>query len=149
MVLFLFVIMLVNVSAEERGNEQLFNRPGQLGATALVLALFLVGLVYAIPRGYNGLLQRDGERVATAAATQTPSAPSATGVMRISQDTQRVGGSLYRFASLPFEIASVLLLVAIVGSVMLARTTRQELATDDIDPELVPDLLLPEPDRED
>ena len=69
--------------------------------------------------------------------------------MRISQDTQRVGGSLYRFASLPFEIASVLLLVAIVGSVMLARTSKQELATDDIDPEQVPDLLLPEPARED
>jgi NADH-quinone oxidoreductase subunit J len=148
MVLFLFVIMLVNVSAEERGNEQLFNRPGQLGATALVLALFLVGLVYALPQGYKGLLQRDRESINTAAATQTPSAPSATGVMRISQDTQRVGGSLYRFASLPFEIASVLLLVAIVGSVMLARTTKQELATDDIAPEQAPDLLLPESELE-
>src|SRR5919109_2479070 len=32
MVLFLFVIMLVNVSAEERGREELFNRPAQVTA---------------------------------------------------------------------------------------------------------------------
>jgi NADH-quinone oxidoreductase subunit J len=68
--------------------------------------------------------------------------------MRISEDTQRVGGSLYRFASIPFEIASVLLLVAIIGSVMLARTAKQELAADDLAPEQIPDLLLPKPDLE-
>ena len=44
---------------------------------------------------------------------------------------------LYRFGSLPFEIASVLLLVAIVGSVMLARTLKQEAAVDDLDPEVL------------
>jgi NADH-quinone oxidoreductase subunit J len=37
-----------------------------------------------------------------------------------------VGRALYEQAALPFEIASVLLLVAIVGSVLLARTPRQE-----------------------
>jgi hypothetical protein len=37
---------------------------------------------------------------------------------------------------LPFEIASILLLVAIVGSVMLARTLRQEASADDVDPDL-------------
>jgi len=41
---------------------------------------------------------------------------------------------LYSFAALPFEIASVLLLVAIIGSVMLARTLKQEAAVDDVDP---------------
>ena len=46
-----------------------------------------------------------------------------------------MGGSLYRYGSLPFEIASVLLLVAIIGSVMLARTLKQEAAVDDVDPE--------------
>src|SRR5205085_1202828 len=89
MVLFLFVIMLVNVSAEERGHELLFNRPGQVAAAALVLALLALAFIYAIPRGYNGLLQRDGERIASVATAQTPTAPSATRVMRISQDTQR------------------------------------------------------------
>src|SRR5215210_5008225 len=39
MVLFLFVIMLVNVSAEERGNEELFNRSGQVTAAVCFVAL--------------------------------------------------------------------------------------------------------------
>ena len=52
-------------------------------------------------------------------------------------DTQRVGSALYRFGSLPFEIASVLLLVAIIGSVMLARTLKQEAAVDDVDPDVL------------
>ncbi|HYY43398.1 MAG TPA: NADH-quinone oxidoreductase subunit J [Pyrinomonadaceae bacterium] len=145
MVLFLFVIMLVNVSAEERGGEMLFNRPGQIAASVIFLALLSLGLIYALRTGYEGLLRRDQERIAT--AIPPPSAqPSETRVMRISQDTQRVGGSLYRFASIPFEIASVLLLVAIVGSVMLARTTKQELAADDVDPELLPELIAAEPE---
>jgi NADH-quinone oxidoreductase subunit J len=147
MVLFLFVIMLVNVSAEEKGNELLFNRPGQIAASAIFLALLSLGLIYAIRTGYDGLLKRDQERMVNA-AVQTRSQPSETRVMRISEDTQRVGGSLYRFASIPFEIASVLLLVAIIGSVMLARTAKQELAADDLAPEQIPDLLLPKPDLE-
>jgi hypothetical protein len=60
--------------------------------------------------------------------------------MRLTRDTERIGSSLYRYASLPFEIASVLLLVAIIGSVMLARTIKQEAAVDDLDPEVLKDV---------
>ena len=141
MVLFLFVIMLVNVGAEERGNERLFNRPAQVAASAVFLVLLSLGFIYAIRQGYEGLLTRDNlitrEQRAEAAnrrgARQQNLRPAATGTSRISEDTQLVGASLYRFAALPFEIASVLLLVAIIGSVMLARTTKQEAATDDIE----------------
>ena len=63
--------------------------------------------------------------------------PSATGVSRIGNQTAVVGTSLYTYAALPFEIASLLLLVAIIGSVMLARTLKQEIAADDADPEVV------------
>jgi NADH-quinone oxidoreductase subunit J len=139
MVLFLFVIMLVNVGAEERGRERIFNRPAQVIATTVFSLLLAAGLVYAVNQGYKGLQEKDRVRIsqtseARAAEQQTlPSA--ATGTFRITKDTERVGGSLYRYASLPFEIASVLLLVAIIGSVMLARTVKQEAAADDIDPE--------------
>src|SRR6478672_3770873 len=44
MVLFLFVIMLVNVGAEERGGEELFNRPRQVGAS-LIFCFLLVAAV--------------------------------------------------------------------------------------------------------
>jgi NADH-quinone oxidoreductase subunit J len=141
MVLFLFVIMLVNVGAEERGREEIFNRPRQV-ATSLIFCFLLVGgLLYALQAGFQGLQKKDESKIAEAAAQrqeQDQSLPKAgTGTSRITRETERVGGSLYRYASLPFEIASVLLLVAIIGSVMLARTLRQEAAVDDLAPEVL------------
>jgi hypothetical protein len=72
--------------------------------------------------------------------------PGATGTSMITKDTEKVGNSLYRYASLPFEIASVLLLVAIIGSVMLARTLRQEASADDVDPELLQEEIARDPE---
>jgi NADH-quinone oxidoreductase subunit J len=140
MVLFLFVIMLVNVSAEERGGEELFNRPAQTTAAVCFAALIVFGFFYAINKSAGQFARATEERpaVLTARGTQLP--PAATGVARISEDTQRVGSSLYRYGALPFEIASVLLLVAIVGSVLLARTPKQELSADDVDPEVLVEL---------
>jgi NADH-quinone oxidoreductase subunit J len=162
MVLFLFVIMLVNISAEERGREELFNRPAQVAASFLFLALLVFGLIKATSNGVRGLNDRVTESnnrneligrksleeiVAESAATQQRRLPpAATGVSHLSRETERVGSSLYRFAALPFEIASVLLLVAIVGSVLLARTTKQELAAEDVDPDLLPELIEQEPE---
>src|ERR1043165_3035264 len=59
MVLFLFVIMLVNVSAEERGTERIFNRPSQVATSTVFLFLLVFGLVYAINQGFSGLRERD------------------------------------------------------------------------------------------
>ena len=142
MVLFLFVIMLVNVGAEEEGRAAIFNRPGQV-TTAMVFLALLAGVlvIYAIPKGYSALKERDkvsAQQADEARETQQQSLPpSATGVNRITKETERVGTKLYTFASLPFEIASVLLLVAIIGSVMLARTLKQEVAAGDVDPEVL------------
>jgi NADH-quinone oxidoreductase subunit J len=141
MVLFLFVIMLVNVGSEERGSEEIFNRPRQVTTSVIFCALLVSGLIYAVNMGYEGFLNRDGEKIQEAVA-QSQSRDrkldkSATGASRITKETERVGNSLYRFASLPFEIASVLLLVAIIGSVMLARTLKQEAAVDDVDPDVL------------
>jgi NADH-quinone oxidoreductase subunit J len=139
MVLFLFVIMLVNVGAEERGRERLFNRPAQVITTTAFALLLAVGLVYALNQGYQGIKERDRDKLNLAgdarAIEQQELPRAATGTFRITKDTERVGNSLYRYASLPFEIASVLLLVAIIGSVMLARTVKQEAAVDDVAPQ--------------
>lgn len=138
MVLFLFVIMLVNVGAEERGREEIFNRPRQVTTSVIFCALLAAGLLYAINIGYEGLQKRDAALIQASTAQRADQeralSPSGTGSSRLSTETERVGGSLYRFASLPFEIASVLLLVAIIGSVMLARTLKQEAAVDDLAP---------------
>lgn len=138
MVLFLFVIMLVNVGEEERGREEIFNRSRQVVTSVIFCGLLAAGLLYAINLGYEGLQKRDAPLIEAGAQRRADQeqnlAASATGSSRISTQSETVGASLYRFGSLPFEIASVLLLVAIVGSVMLARTLKQEAAVDDAAP---------------
>ncbi len=140
MVLFLFVIMLVNVGAEERGSEEIFNKPRQITVSLIFCLLLAGGLLFAANRSYRGLQKAYPITPEVAAEQQAARdqsfAVSATGSSRLTDDTQAVGSSLYRYASLPFEIASVLLLVAIIGSVMLARTLRQEASADDLDPEV-------------
>ena len=141
MVLFLFVIMLVNVGSEERGNEEIFNRPRQVTVSVIFCALLVAVLIGALNTGYAGFERRDESKIHEAAEGRRTRdqdlAKSATGSSRITIDTSRIGNSLYRFASLPFEIASVLLLVAIIGSVMLARTLKQEASVDDVDPDVL------------
>jgi NADH-quinone oxidoreductase subunit J len=132
--------MLVNVGAEEREQEELFNRPAQVTAAVCFAALLVFGLFYAINQSAGRFLPDANEAELAAAARAERLRPAETRVSNISEDTQRVGSSLYRYGALPFEIASVLLLVAIVGSVLLARTAKQELAADDVDPQVVSDL---------
>ncbi len=139
MVLFLFVIMLVNVGAEERGSEEIFNNQRQVTASLIFCLLLVGGMLYSINTGYQGLKARYPATPDAVAAQESvrdeAHAASATGSSRITKDTESVGSSLYRYASLPFEIASILLLVAIIGSVMLARTLKQEASADDVDPD--------------
>jgi len=141
MVLFLFVIMLVNVGAEERGKEEIFNNQRQVTASLIFCLLLVVGVLYAVSDGYRGL-QKQHPQPETAVgeqadATQTAGPANATGTSQITKDSERLGASLYRYGSLPFEIASILLLVAIIGSVMLARTLKQEASADDVDPDVL------------
>ena len=139
MVLFLFVIMLVNVGAEEEGRSAIFNRPPQVTAAMVFLGLLaLVLVLYVIPKGAEKLKNPERQMQAAIAreAREQGLQTGATGVSRITKETERVGKSLYTYASLPFEIASLLLLVAIIGSVMLARTLKQEIAADDVDAEV-------------
>ena len=150
MVLFLFVIMLVNVGAEERGREEIFNNQRQVAASLIFCLLLVGGVLYAVNKGYAGL-QRLHPTTPDAAAQQQAAressyATSATVTSKITDDTQKVGNSLYRYAGLPFEIASVLLLVAIIGSVMLARTLRQEASADDVDPETLKTEIVNDPE---
>ena len=159
MVLFLFVIMLVNVGAEERGRERIFNSSAQVMTSVVFGLLLAVGLVYALNQGYDGMVKKemrkhDAQDVEELRAQiqeqrsdeQQNLEASATGTFKITKDTERVGSSLYRYASLPFEIASVLLLVAIIGSVMLARTVKQEASADDVDPEVLKEAIVAEPE---
>ncbi|HEX6284891.1 MAG TPA: NADH-quinone oxidoreductase subunit J [Pyrinomonadaceae bacterium] len=149
MVLFLFVIMLVNVGAEEHGREQIFNKQRQVTASLIFCFLLVGGVLHAISQGYVGLQKRTPvvETPAGRTSNSPPAGPAgATGTSEMTRDTEEVGSSLYRYAALPFEIASVLLLVAIIGSVMLARTLKQEVSADDVDPEVLQEEVARDPE---
>ncbi|HAV64526.1 MAG TPA: NADH-ubiquinone/plastoquinone oxidoreductase chain 6 [Verrucomicrobiales bacterium] len=95
MVLFLFVIMLLDVKEEERRRIKAFSLG--LGATG-VGGLFLL-IVISIFKGESG----------------------AGGYPRIEGSTFELGRLLFTNYLLPFEIVSVLLLVAMVGAILLSK----------------------------
>jgi NADH-quinone oxidoreductase subunit J len=147
MVLFLFVIMLVNVGAEERGREEIFNNQRQVTASLVFCFLLVGGVLYAVNRGYSGLQVDHPKREPPVEQQVDQSQPkTATGTSQATKNTEGVGNNLYRYGSLPFEIASVLLLVAIIGSVMLARTLKQEASADDVDPETLQEEIAIDPE---
>jgi NADH-quinone oxidoreductase subunit J len=95
MVLFLFVIMLLDLKAEERRKIKALGIIGGLISTGAILTIFLSSLLKA-PLG----------------AAQSPAAEGGTVPLAKLLFTQYL---------LPFEIVSVLLLVAIVGVVLLSK----------------------------
>ena len=98
MVLFLFVIMLVNIDrnmVEEQFNKQwLVGILATLALGALFVSVYLKGIAIFPER-----MVQVSER----------------------SNTQDLGILLYRNYLLPFEVASLLLLVAIVGAVVMAK----------------------------
>jgi NADH-quinone oxidoreductase subunit J len=101
MVLFLFVIMLVNL--DQAARERQFNRQWLVA----IAAVLVVGaeLVYFMYRGKGGFqFPRPGS-----------AAQAAMG------NTEAVAQSLFPEYLLPFELTSILLLVAVVGSVVMAK----------------------------
>lgn len=133
MVLVVFVIMLLNVEQEERGRTRL----KFLVPTAVVLAAVLIGEVAFI------LVSVQEFRVNPTAS------PSDVGL------TASIGASLFTKYLLPFEITSILLLMAIVGAMTLARRGgllapdarvvpgAQQLPLSMVDPRAEPDDLRP------
>lgn len=101
MLLFLFVIMLVNL--DEAAKQSQFNNQWWL-ALACGLAVGAV-VLYFIRRG-AGALQL--------------AKPAAASVVT-EGNTERLADVLFSQYLVPFEVASILLLVAIVGSVVMAK----------------------------
>jgi NADH-quinone oxidoreductase subunit J len=111
MVLFLFVIMLVNVRTlptQERYVRRLV--PAAVAISAVLAVLVLVGVWAAFrqPAGATAaLVSIDGQVVG---------------------NTEAVGWSLYRDYLLPFEVVSVVLLVAMIGAIVMGRKEKEERA---------------------
>ena len=100
MVLVVFVIMLLNVEEEER-------RPLRL-RSLIPIAVMLAAVLFAEAAFIIFFVQAN------------PRTPALT-VSDIGM-TSSIGGGLFTTYLLPFEITSILLLMAIVGAITLART---------------------------
>ncbi|HYM01265.1 MAG TPA: NADH-quinone oxidoreductase subunit J [Blastocatellia bacterium] len=124
MVLFLFVIMLIQTRAEEDAQVKLYT--GQSSVVLVVAALLAISFYFALMPA-QGIFRPGAPETQTISETGES---SQAGTGSISKDTQNVGQALYKDAALPFEIASLLLLVAMVGAVTLARGGRQEKSHD-------------------
>jgi len=104
MVLFVFVIMLVNLDVALRQIQ--FARQKWV---ALLVALALAGQV-GLMFWSSGKMPGQGLPVLTATAAD-----------RLPLNSETVAKSLFESYLLPFEIASVLLLVAMIGAVVMAK----------------------------
>jgi NADH-quinone oxidoreductase subunit J len=100
MVLVVFVIMLLNVEEEPRRSRMAFLVP-----TAVVLGAILIAEVFFMLR-----------------LVSFPPAPQTVSDVGL---TRPIGIGLLTTYLLPFEITSILLLMAIVGAMTLARRTRE------------------------
>ena len=102
-VLYLFVVMLVNLKRAPEAHEDPHRLTklgfGMAGAVLIELGAILV----------SGYLK------APAAASVAPA------VLPVSGNTEQVGWLLYTSYLIPFEIASMLLLVAMIGAIVLAK----------------------------
>ncbi len=97
LVLYLFVVMLLNVRTEDRYHGQL-PVGAFLGVTLLTEAVLL-------------LAHRDG-------ASTTPAPPEPA---KAAGNTEAIGDLLYSTYVFPFEVASLILLVAMIGAIILAK----------------------------
>ena len=102
MVLFLFVIMLVNLDLAAKQRQ--FNR--QWGIALLCVAVVAAEITYFMRKGASSF------QVVRAPAAITPATEG---------NTEQIATVLFSQYLLPFEIASLLLLVAVVGSVVMAK----------------------------
>jgi NADH-quinone oxidoreductase subunit J len=102
MVLFLFVVMLLNAPHEDTEYDERVHpllRPGPMRFGAALAVGLLVELVWALTRG-----------------TDTGGFPGGS-----VSSVAAIGQSLFTDYAFPFEMTSILILVAMVGAVVLAR----------------------------
>ncbi len=101
MVLFMFVIMLLNLKGDDRAWK---TRERNLFLSVMT-GVLLLGILYEFIEITNATTFREPATLAEDFGT-----------------TARVGTTLFTDYVLPFEVASILLLAAMVGAVVLAKT---------------------------
>src|SRR5947209_4329473 len=107
MVLFLFIVMLLNLPAEERRRINWFAAAGGIGVALILLAqiCFVIGHFQAARQAFPSLARH----VLSGVEGST------------TDDVWNIGALLFRHYNLPFQIVGVLVLVATIGVVLLSK----------------------------
>lgn len=99
LVLYLFVVMLLNIKQDERYHRQ-WPMAGFVGLSLVIEAMILTAIMHRT----------------------TPVAPSGTETtVEHLGNTEAIGDVLYSTYLFPFEVASLILLVAMIGAILLAK----------------------------
>lgn len=106
LVLYLFVVMLLNVRREDRYHPQV--ALGVLVGVSILTEALLLGY-------YKGIVPEPAVPGAPGGFTAAPEAGQGLG------NTESIGEVLYSTYLFPFEVASLILLVAMIGAVILAK----------------------------
>ena len=99
MVMVLFVIMLTNPESVFPGAPELRRLPFIILPLAAILAVTLVWIFALVPSGDND-----------------------PGITLFQGDVESIAGALFREYLLPFEVTSILILVAVIGAIVLTRS---------------------------
>jgi NADH-quinone oxidoreductase subunit J len=105
-VLYLFVVMLVNLKRPPEAHQD----PHRLGRTGVFLSAGVL-----IELAFIAMYGSGAAAAPVSAAATSPFCAAMTG------NTELVGCLLYTSYLIPFEIASMLLLVAMIGAIVLAK----------------------------
>lgn len=97
MVLFLFVIMLLNLDQEKAG---IVKSAGQKGAGIILGALLLITLAWVVSASLTG---------------------KGVNPIEESTNTESIARLLFTKYLIPFEITSVILLIAVIGAIVLSK----------------------------
>ncbi|MEO6327151.1 MAG: NADH-quinone oxidoreductase subunit J [Thermoanaerobaculia bacterium] len=119
MVLFLFTIMLVNVR-RTAAEPFIHSQAGLAIVVGLLLLVVVGGFVIGEVRRVTGL-------ELTEAADPAKLARVMANGKEVLGNSQAVAWGLYRDYLLPFEVASVFLLVAMIGAVVLGKRTMEKI----------------------
>ena len=120
MVLFVFIIALLNPGAEDRPDRSSM-RYG-LGVVAIAYVVVQVFILATNGTTFNkDTHQLNGQALALRANSHDPSFQFTADAVNAAGNVQTTGGQLFTTFLLPFEITSLLLLVAAVGAVYLTR----------------------------
>jgi NADH-quinone oxidoreductase subunit J len=128
-VLFLFVLMLLGV---DRAEDLTIEPIGGQRIAALVIAAAI--LVLPVVAMANTSFEATGARPKAAGVDPSTGAPTEADPNLITDgktDVDQLGESLFTDYLFAFEVTSVLLVIAVVGAVVLARKVRRDELVDD------------------